>query len=712
MIRISAFAVFFLFTMSLHAQRPDYPNARRDNLVETLHGTKVADPYRWLEDVDSEETGKWIAQQNAISGKYFSETPGQEWIEKKMTELWEYDKYSIPRQAGGRLFYTKKTGLQNQGILFWKEDKADAEAQELLNPNALSDDGTVALSGYSISEDGKWIAYALSEGGSDWSVWRVREVKTGKDLDEEIKWVKFSGASWDRKGEGFYYSRYPEPGEGDELESVNENQKVYYHKVNTPQSKDRIVYERPDEPKWGFSNWVTEDAKYLTHSIWKASGSENAFFYRDLSAADSKVVELIPHFDNEYSILGNDGPLFYFKTDLDAPKGRLISIDVSQENPEPVEILAEAENSIDDVSLLGDRFYISYLVDVQTQVKVFDLKGKFLNDVEFPGVGSIYGFGGKRDLTDTFYYFTSYTEPGTIYRYNLESGSEEIFAKPEVAFDSGKYITRQVFYPTKDGTRIPMFITHRKDLVKDGNNPVRLYGYGGFNISLTPSYSTSIATWLEMGGVHAVANLRGGGEYGEEWHEAGTKDRKQNVFNDFIAAAEYLIDEKYTQTSRLAIAGGSNGGLLVGACFNQRPDLFGAGIAAVGVFDMLRFHKFTIGWAWTSDFGDPDKAEEFPALLAYSPYHTVQTDAPYPPLLITTADHDDRVFPAHSFKFGAALQNAQSGDSPILLRIETKAGHGAGKPTSKAIEETVDEWSFLARELKMEIPPKTKGKEE
>lgn len=705
MTRKAIFVFSLLLPMHSYAQRPEYPDARRDDLVETLHGTKVADPYRWLEDVDSKETREWIEKQNEISEHYFSGTGGRDWIRDKVKNLWEYDKYSIPRQAGGRLFYTRKTGLQNQGVLYWKEDVPDAEPVVLLDPNALSDDGTIALSGYSISDDGKWLAYALSEGGSDWTDWRVRNVDTGEDEKEVLKWVKFSGAAWDRKGTGFYYSRYPEPEIGDELQSVNENQKLYYHKVGTPQSEDKLIYERPDEPKWGFSAWVTEDGNFLTISAWKAAGSENAFLYCDLRKKGHNFVELVPHFENEYSILGNDGPVFYFKTDLDAPNGRIVSLYASEEKSEPVEIIPEGKDSIDDVSLLGDRLFVSYLVDVQTQMKVFDLAGNFLNRVEFPGVGSIYGFGGKRDAKDTFYYFTSYTEPGTIYRYDLEKDSDEIFTKPEVPFDSSQYITKQVFYSGKDGTKIPMFLTHRKDLVKDGSNPVRLYGYGGFNISLTPSYSTGIATWLEMGGVHAVANLRGGGEYGEEWHEAGTKNRKQNVFNDFIAAAEYLIDEKYTQTSKLAIAGGSNGGLLVGACFNQRPDLFGAGIAAVGVFDMLRFHKFTIGWAWTEDFGDPDNAEEFPALMEYSPYHTVRSDLPYPPLLITTADHDDRVFPAHSFKFGAALQHAQSGDAPILLRIETKAGHGAGKPTSKAIEETVDEWSFLARELNMEIPP-------
>ncbi|MFT5468398.1 MAG: prolyl oligopeptidase [Verrucomicrobiales bacterium] len=687
------------------AEPIQYPEAERLDLVEDLHGVKVADPYRWLEEVDSEQTKAWIAAQNEISDAYFAAAPGREWIEKRLTELWDYDKYGLPRQTAGRLFFTRKSGLQNQGILYWNEDKPGAEPVVLLDPNTLSEDGTIALSSWSISDDGKLLAYGISEGGSDWMEWRVRDVETGKDLEDHLEWIKFSGAAWKRDSTGFYYSRYPEPAADEELEAVNLNQKVYFHRIRDPQSKDQLVYERPDHPKWGFSNWVTEDGRFLTLSVWESSGDKNAFIYKDLEAGpDAPFVEMIPDIEAEYSILGNDGTTFYFKTNLTAPNGRVIAIDSANPDAKPREIVPESENPLDDISLIGQQLLAKYMVDVQMQVKIFDLEGKPVRDVELPGVGSVYGFGGKRKASETFYYFTGYTEPGAVYRYDLKTGKTSLFAKPETAFDSSQFETRQVFYKSKDGTKVPMFITCRKDIKLNGQNPTYLYGYGGFNISLTPSFRTSIATWLEMGGVYAVANLRGGGEYGEDWHLAGTKAQKQNVFDDFHSAAEFLIEEGYTNTPKLAIAGGSNGGLLVGACVNQRPELYGAAIASVGVFDMLRFHKFTIGWAWTEDFGDPDKAEEFPALFAYSPYHKTQSEKPYPALLITTADHDDRVFPAHSFKFGAAVQHAQSGDAPILMRIETKAGHGAGKPTSKQIEEVVDRWSFLVRELKIKMP--------
>ena len=693
-----------LICLPLLAMAENYPKTKRLDLVETLHGVEVADPYRWLEDDHAEDTKAWVEAQNQLSEAYFADAPGREWIEKRLTELWDYDKIGLPRKVAGRMFFTKKTGLQNQSVLFWQEDRADAEPQVLLDPNTLSDDGTIALSSWRVSEDGKLLAYGLSEGGSDWNEWKVRQVDTGRDLGDHLKWIKFSGATWKRDSSGFFYSRYPEPKEGEALEAVNLNQKVYFHKIGDPQSADRLVYERPEEPKWGYGLATTEDGRYLTLSVWESSGDKNAFFVQDLKAGDdAPFVEVITEIDDEYSLLGNDDTVFYFKTNLDAPNGRVIAIDTAKPGAEPREIIAESKNPIDDVNLIGEQILVTYMIDVLARVKVFDLHGKELREVELPGVGSIWGFGGRRDAKETFYYFSGYTTPGSVYRYNLENDESSVFAQPEVDFDPAKYETKQVFYQSKDGTRIPMFLTHRKGIELNGQNPTYLYGYGGFNISLTPYFSSAMATWLEMGGVYAVANLRGGGEYGESWHLAGTKEKKQNVFDDFQAAAEFLIAEKYTSTPKLAIAGGSNGGLLVGTCINQRPDLYGAAIAQVGVFDMLRFHKFTIGWAWTEDFGDPDNAEEFPALFAYSPYHRTQTAQPYPPTLITTADHDDRVFPAHSFKFGAALQHAQTGDEPILMRIETKAGHGAGKPTSKQIEEIVDKWSFLVRELQLEI---------
>tara|TARA_R110002096_G_scaffold203718_13_gene389082 strand:+ start:7431 stop:9545 length:2115 start_codon:yes stop_codon:yes gene_type:complete len=694
----------FLAPVTLMAQTWNYPDATRLEHIDEIHGRRVADPYRWLEDVDSEETKAWVAAQNELADSYFAEAPGREWIEKRLTELWDYDKYGLPRKVGNRLFYTRKTGLQNQSILFWQEDAPGAELQLLLDPNTLSEDGTVSLSGWSVSDDGKYLAYGLSEAGSDWMTWKVRDVETAKDLDDHLEWIKFSGASWARDGSGFYYSRYPEIENEEELEAVNLNQKVYFHRVGDAQADDQLVYERPDHSKWGFSSWVTEDGKYLTLSVWESSGDKNALIYRDLEAgAEAPFVELIPDIEDEYSILGNDGAIFYFKTNLNAPNGRVISIDTENPDQAPKEILPESDYPLDDVNLIGNHLYATYMVDVLARVQVHDLSGNLVKKIKLPGVGSIWGFGGKRDTRDLFYYYSGYTEPGSVHRYKIESGTSELFAKPDVDFEADLFETRQVFYPSNDGTKIPMFVTCRKDLELDGSHPTYLYGYGGFNISLTPYYSTSIATWLEMGGVYAVANLRGGGEYGEAWHLAGTKDQKQNVFDDFQAAAEFLISEGYTKTEKLAIGGGSNGGLLVGACINQRPELYGAAIAQVGVFDMLRFHKFTIGWAWTEDFGDPDNADEFPALLEYSPYHRVQSAVAYPATLITTADHDDRVFPAHSFKFGAALQHVQIGEEPVLMRIETKAGHGAGKPTSKQIEEIVDKWSFLARELEMDV---------
>lgn len=692
----------FLPILMADSSKP-YPDTERQDLVETLHGVQIADPYRWLEDVDAPATKAWVSAQNELSDQYFADTPGRDKIRTRLEELWNYDKYSIPRQETNRIFFSKKEGLQNQGVLYWKEDTQEAEPKVLLDPNTLSEDGTVALSSWSVSDDGTLLAYGLSDGGSDWMEWKVREVDTGKDLDDHLKWIKFSGASWARDGSGFYYSRYDAPGSGEELEEVNLNQKVYFHRIGTPQSEDELIFHQPEFPKRRYGAWVTEDGRYLTIGIWESAGDKNAFIYRDLKEPDSDWVELIPNMEHNFGLLGNDGPLFYFRTNYKAPNYRVIAINTDAPSEPWKEIIPEKENLLDDVSLIGERFIASYLVDVLTRMWMFGMEGQDLGEIPLPGVGSIWGFGGNRDARQTFYYFSSYTVPGTVYRYDLETGESSTFAEPKVDFDASEFETQQVFYPSKDGTQIPLFITHRKGIKLNGQNATYLYGYGGFNISLTPGFQTSVATWLEMGGIFAVANLRGGGEYGRAWHEAGMKDKKQNVFDDFQAAAEYLIAEGYTSTPKLGIGGGSNGGLLVGACINQRPDLYGAAIAQVGVFDMLRFHKFTIGFAWTDDFGDPDNPDEFPALLAYSPVHNTQSEKPYPPTLITTGDHDDRVFPAHSFKFGAALQAAQSGEEPILLRIETDAGHGAGKPTSKTIEEIVDKWSFLARELGMDL---------
>ncbi|BAY74190.1 peptidase S9 prolyl oligopeptidase [Nostoc linckia NIES-25] len=680
-----------------------YPSSHKSDRVDNYHGTVVADPYRWLENPDSPETRAWIESQNQVTFGYLGEIPAREKIKQRLTKLWDYEKYSIPFKEGEQYFYFKNDGLQNQSVLYTLKS-LDAEPRVLLDPNKLSEDGTVALSGLSISEDGKLLAYGISTSGSDWQEWKVRDIETGEDLQDYLKWIKFSGASWTRDRQGFFYSRYDEPNEKTRLEDVNYYQKLYYHQLGKPQSEDVLIYHRPDQKEWGFGGGVTEDGTYLIISVWLGTDSKNLLFYKDLTNPNAEVVELINEFEADYSFIDNDGSVFYFRTDLNAPRGRLIAIDTNNPAPENwQEIIPQSAETLESVGILNNQLIADYLKDAHTQIKIFDLKGEFIREVELPGLGSAAGFGGKRYDTETFYNFTSFTIPGTIYRYDMVTGKSEIFRAPQVDFNPDDYETKQVFYHSKDGTRVPMFITHKKGIKLDGSNPTYLYAYGGFNASMTPGFSVSLLVWMEMGGVYAMPNLRGGGEYGEEWHQGGMKEKKQNVFDDFIAAAEWLIANKYTKTDKLAIAGGSNGGLLVGACMTQRPDLFGAALPAVGVMDMLRFHKFTIGWAWTAEYGSPDNPEEFPALYAYSPLHNLKPDTAYPATLITTADHDDRVVPAHSFKFAAALQANHTGDAPVLIRIETKAGHGAGKPTAKIIEEAADKWAFLVRTLNVEV---------
>ncbi|MEP0753444.1 prolyl oligopeptidase family serine peptidase [Trichocoleus sp. Lan] len=681
-----------------------YPTSQKVDQVDDYHGTKVSDPYRWLEDPDSDETKAWVEAQNQVTFSYLNEIPVREKIKQRLTELWDYEKYSLPFKEGDRYFYFKNNGLQNQSVLYTLTS-LDAEPKVLLDPNKLSEDGTIALSGIAISEDGNLMAYGLSTSGSDWQEWKVRNVETGEDLSDHLKWIKFSGASWTKDNQGFFYSRYDEPNETTKLEDVNYYQKLFYHQLGKPQSEDVLVYQRPDQKEWGFSGGVTEDGRYLIISIWKGSDPKNLVFYKDLTDPNAEVIELISEFEASYSFIDNDGSIFWFRTDLDAPRGRAIAIDTFNLPSSPVskeewqEIIPQAEEVLEGVGLLNNQFVTEYLKDARTQIKIFELNGSFVREVELPGIGSAGGFGGKRYDTETFYSFTSFTTPATIYRYDMVSGESTIFRQPKVDFNPDDYKTKQIFYRSKDGTHLPMFITYKKGLQLDGSNPTYLYGYGGFNVSLTPSFSVGNLVWMEMGGVYAVPNLRGGGEYGEEWHQGGTKLNKQNVFDDFIAAAEWLIANGYTTPEKLAIGGGSNGGLLVGACMTQRPDLFGAALPAVGVMDMLRFHKFTIGWAWTSDYGSPENPEEFNALYAYSPLHNLKPGTSYPATMITTADHDDRVVPAHSFKFAAALQAAHTGVAPVLIRIETKAGHGAGKPTTKIIEEVADRWAFLVREV-------------
>jgi len=675
-----------------------YPDTPTVAQFDDYHGVVVADPWRWLEDLDSPQTHAWVNAENRLTFSFLNTIPERKAIAERLARLWNYERVQTPVKRGGRLFFRRNNGLQNQAVLF-VQDAPGAEPRVLLDPNKLSEDGTVALAGTSFSEDGHWMAYSLAAAGSDWSDWFVRNVDTGKDTGDHLQWTKFTGASWTRDGKGFFYSRYPEPPEDQSRKAANKNNKLFFHKLGEDQARDELIYERPDHPDWGFNARVTEDGRWLLIAGWQGTDPRARIWYRDLQEGGS-IQPLLTAFDAAYDFIGNEGTTWFFRTDKDAPRGRVIAFDV--EHPEPAgwrEILPEREDALQSVSFLDHSLVARYLHDATSSVEVFDPQGKRRFPVDLPALGTAGAFSGRPDEPVAYYSFTSFTYPTTIYSIDLESGKSTVFRRPKVDFRPGDYEVEQVWYPSKDGTQVPMFLVHRRGLVRDGNNPVYLYGYGGFNISLTPSFRASNLVWLEMGGIYAMPNLRGGGEFGEAWHKAGSVLHKQNVFDDFIAAAEWLIANKYTRREKLAIGGGSNGGLLVGACLTQRPDLYGAALPAVGVLDMLRFHKFTIGWAWASDYGTSDDPEQFKVLRSYSPYHNIHPGVHYPPTLITTADHDDRVVPAHSFKFAAALQKAQGGPDPVLIRIETRAGHGAGKPVGKIIAEAADRWAFLVREL-------------
>jgi prolyl oligopeptidase len=697
----------------------EVPMTRRTDHVDTYHGIQVADPYRWLEaDVrENEEVADWIAAQNLATNAFLEGIPQREKIKQRLTQLWNFEKYGTPFKAGNRIYYYKNDGLQNQYVLY-VQDSLSAEPQVLIDPNAWSEDGTIALAGETFSDDGRYVAYGVQEAGSDWNVWHIMDIASRKVLPDEIRYVKFNSPAWTPDGQGFFYARFPEPRPGAEFQNLNVNQAVYYHRAGTSQTQDVLVFHRPDHPEWGYSCTVTEDGTYLIITVHVGTDDRFRIFYKDLREPFGMPIPLIDHFENEYSFIGNDGPVFYFQTDLDAPRKRLVAIDTrdvpitiesppgpdaAPTQPRFKEIVPQQAETITDISLVGNLFIVETLKDAKTQVALYELDGTLVRTIDFPGIGTAGGFSGKRTDTETFYAFSSYDTPPSIYRYDLITGESRLFKQAQVDFDPEQYEVKQVFYKSSDGTRVPMFIAHKKGLVLNGENPTLLYGYGGFNISLTPAFSISRLCWMEMGGVFALANLRGGGEYGEEWHRAGTKLNKQNVFDDFIAAAEWLIANKYTQPKKLAIQGGSNGGLLVGACETQRPELFGACLPAVGVMDMLRFHKFTAGRYWVDDYGSSDNPEEFQALLKYSPYHNIQPETCYPPTMILTADTDDRVVPGHSFKFAAALQHAQSCGNPVLIRIETRAGHGSGTPTTKLIEEITDQWSFLVKVLGMTL---------
>ena len=688
-----------LASMSLLSESLIYPTTPQSTVVDNYHGTQVPDPYRWLEDDTSEATKAWVVAQNAVTSGYLSQLPQRLPIRDRMTKLFNFERFGTPFRAGGRYFFSRNNGLQNQSVWYWA---ASLEAQPvlLIDPNTFSADGTVSMSVPVPSEDGRTVAYQVSKSGSDWQEIRVHDVGTGKQLSDRIQWVKFSGIAWAKDGSGFYYSRFDAPKSGAALTQVNEFQKVYFHRLGSEQSEDSLVYERRDQPKWGMGATLSDDGAYLILTLSQGTDTRNRVFYRDLTTPQSSVVELLNDFDASYNWVGNEGPVFLFHTDLKAPRGRIIAIDSRKpQRADWKERVPQNEATLTSANVVGDRLVCDYLKDARSLIRLHRLDGTFEKEVSLPGIGSVAGFGGKRAETETFYSFTSFTVPGRIYRYDFRSGLSTLWRQPKVAFDPDAFETRQVWVTSKDGTKLPLFLTHKKGLKPDGKTPVLLYAYGGFNISLTPAFSVGNLVWLELGGIYAVPNLRGGGEYGEEWHQAGTKLRKQNVFDDFIASAEWLITNGYTQPSKIAIQGGSNGGLLVGACMTQRPDLYGACLPAVGVMDMLRFHRFTIGWAWTSDYGSSENPEEFKALFAYSPLHALKQGVQYPPTLITTADHDDRVVPAHSFKFAARLQAVHAGPHPVLIRIESKAGHGAGKPISKQIEERSDQIAFVASQF-------------
>jgi len=689
------------------AQTLQYPAARKSDVVDDYHGTRVPDPYRWLEDPDSPESRAWIEAQNRLTAAYLAEIPARATIRERLTKLWNYPKYGAPFRKAGRYFFLKNDGLQNQSVLY-KQASLEATPETLLDPNILSEDGTVALSTLAVSDNGRLLAYGTAASGSDWEEFRVRDVVTARDLPDHLKWIKFSGASWTKDGTGFFYSRYPEPTDK-ALTDVNRFQRLYYHRLGTDQAQDVLVYERPDQPDWGMNAEVTDDGRYAVLTVWLGTDRRNRVYFRDLKdprrpQITGEVVRLLDDFDASYAFVGNDGPVFYFLTDLDAPRKRVIAIDTR--HPERRgwrELIPQGQDVLEGVQIIHETFVANYMHDASSRLRLFALDGRMLKDLELPTLGSIGSISGERKDDEMFYAFTSFLYPTTIFRYDFKSGATSVFKAPTIDFDPSRFETKQVFYTSKDGTRVPMFITYKKGLTLDGSNPTYLYGYGGFNISLTPSFSVAMLVWLEMGGVYAVPNLRGGGEYGEEWHQGGMHEKKQNVFDDFIAAAEYLIAQRYTSPAKLAIAGGSNGGLLVGAVITQRPDLFGAALPAVGVMDMLRFHKFTIGWAWVTDYGSADSVAQFPYLYKYSPLHNIRAGTRYPATLVTTADHDDRVVPGHSFKYAAALQAAQAGDNPILIRIDTKSGHGASS-TTKSIEQTTDIYSFLM--LNLGVNPK------
>lgn len=698
---LSLVTVLSVLVLTIPAQKGfEYPKARKADQVDDFHGVKVADPYRWMEDTGSAETQSWIEAQNKLTNSYFETIPQRARIRERLTELWNYERISAPAKIGKRYIYTRNDGLQNQSVLYIT-DSINDPGKVFFDPNKLSSDGTAALSGSSFTEDGKLWAYGVARSGSDRTEWRIMNVETGEHLSDTLPPNRQGGVAWLADNSGFFYQRYPAPEAGAELRAANRFPKIYFHKLGTPISEDKVIYERNDDGELTSGGLVTEDGKWYVIFTSKGTQRMNEVHFKDLSRPDSPIVPLVSERTASWAFVGNDGPVFYFRTDKDAERGKLVSVNVLARTRVWTEVIPQAAETLNGVQMINNQFVANYLKDAYTKIKIFDKDGRHVRDVELPGIGSAGGFGGKQTDTETFYTFSSYNAPPTIYHYDMKTGTSKLFRQAQVKFNPSDYEVKQVFYTSKDGTRVPMFISHKKGLKLDGSNPTILYGYGGFNISQTPGFSVSRIVWMEMGGIYAVANIRGGAEYGKEWWANGAVLKKQNTFDDFIAAGEFLIKNKYTSNKKLAIQGGSNGGLLVGAVLNQRPDLFGAALPAVGVMDMVRFTEFTVGAFWKSDYGDPKKPDEFKVLYSYSPLHNIKPGTKYPATLVTTADTDDRVFPAHSFKYAAALQAGQGGYAPVLIRIETKAGHGAGKPTAKVIEEQADIYGFLFKNLGM-----------
>lgn len=675
-----------------------YPETAKVDTVDVYFGTKVADPYRWLENDTTAATAAWVEAQNKVTNEYLNRIPFRDKLLQRLTSVANYEKIGAPFKKHGKYYFYKNDGLQNQSVLY-VQDSPDGEARVFLDPNKLSEDGTVALTGISFSNNGKYMAYTISRSGSDWSEVYVMDVATGKLLEDHIEWAKFSGADW--KGDGFYYSAYDAPTKGKEFSNVNENHKIYYHKIGEPQSADKRIYQNPAFPKRFYSASVSEDerALFLYES---GAGRGNNLFMQNLTKPGAPFVQLTTDFEYSYSPVEVIGDKIYIYTNYGAPKGRIMVADINRPKlSDWKELIPESQSVLSGVEVIGGKLFLTYDQDASNHAYVYNLDGKQLQEIKLPSLGSV-GFSGDKDDKECFFVFTSFTTPGAIYKYNMDKNEYELYRAPKVEFNADDFTTEQIFFESKDGTKVPMFLTYKKGLKKDGKNPVFLYGYGGFNISLNPGFSTSRIPFLENGGIYAQVNLRGGGEYGEDWHVAGTKMQKQNVFDDFIASAEYLISNQYTNPEKIAIVGGSNGGLLVGACMTQRPDLFRVAIPQVGVMDMLRYHKFTIGWNWASDYGTSDDSKEmFEYLKNYSPLHNLKPGTTYPATMVTTADHDDRVVPAHSFKFAATLQECNDGTYPAIIRIDSKAGHGAGKPITKVLEEQADIYGFVMYNLGM-----------